>query len=533
MFFASLTTMQMNRAVGIVVLLLAAACSGGDTPTSPSVPPIITPPVIPPSGPAALVIPAITREFRGLWIATVANIDWPSRTGLSTVAQQAELIAILDRAKSAGLNAIVLQVRAAGDALFPSTLEPWSRSLSGTQGVDPGWDPLAYAVAQAHERGLELHAWFNPFRAGNASDTSRLAPLHFAKRRPDLARLFCGQLWFDPAESAVQEQALNVVRDVVRRYAVDAVHLDDYFYPYPDSRCPNLEFPDSAAFASYRTAGGSLARADWRRDNVNRFVERLYAETHAIAPTVRVGLSPFGIWRPGNPAGIVGLDAYASIYADSRLWLQRGWADYFAPQLYWSIASTGQSFPALLDWWSQQNTMRRHLWPGLAAYRVADGTSSAFAASEIIAQVALARQRASLSGGPSGTVLYNTTTVMRNRDGLTTSLADGLFATRALVPATSWLDGIAPTMPTLTVSQASSAASLRVSIAGDGGEPLSWWLVRWRNGAAWSQQLIPADTRVLDVPPAVGTVATDAIVVNAIDRVGNASEHALWRAPTP
>jgi uncharacterized lipoprotein YddW (UPF0748 family) len=505
-------------------MLLVGAC-GAEGPTSPDAP------VTVPGGSTPFTVPEIRREFRGLWIATVSNIDWPSRSGLPVATQQAELIAILDRAQATGLNAVVLQTRAAGDAIYPSALEPWSRSLTGTQGADPGWDPLAFAVAAAHARGLELHAWFNPFRAGNTVDTARLAATHFAKRNPSLARLYCGQLWFEPASRAVQDQAMNVVKDVIARYDVDAVHIDDYFYPYPSTSCPGLDFPDSTAYADYRTGGGTLARADWRRENVNGFVERLYREAHETRRTVRVGISPFGIWRPGNPVGIVGLDSYASIYADSRLWLQRGWLDYFAPQLYWSIASTGQSFPALLDWWTSQNTMRRHLWPGLAAYRVADGTASAYGAGEIAAQISAARQRATVAGGSTGSVLYNTTALMQNRDGLATLLSGGVFAVPALVPATPWLDGGAPAAPVLSVT--STGGALRVAIAGEPGEPLSWWLVRWRNGASWAQRLILPSVRALDVPGSVGGVATDAVVVNAVDVVGNASANALWRPVAP
>ncbi len=507
---------------------LMAACGGSDALTVPVTPP---PPTVP-NPPTPLSVPALSREFRGLWIATVANIDWPSRTGLSTAAAQAELITILDLARSTGLNAIVLQVRASGDALFPSSLEPWSRSLTGTQGGNPGWDPLAFAVAETHARGLELHAWFNPFRAGNLSDTARLDPQHFARRRPEFVRTYCTQLWFDPGEEAVQDQAVAVMQDVVRRYAVDAVHIDDFFYPYPDTRCPNLAFPDSVAYTRYLATGGLLTRDNWRRDNVNRFVERLYREVHVARPTVRVGISPFGIWRPGNPAGIVGLDAFASIYADSRLWLQRGWVDYFAPQLYWSIASTGQNFPALVDWWSQQNTQRRHLWPGLAAYRVADGSSSAFVASEIASQVALTRTRVNTAGGPTGTVLYNTTSLRLNRDGLASLLSGGVFASPALVPATTWLDAQLPTAPTIAVvAHGGTSPQLRVTIAGDGGEPLSWWAVRWRTGGAWSMRLIPSTLRTVDVPAGAAASSTDAVVVHAIDRVGNASVAAVWRAP--
>jgi uncharacterized lipoprotein YddW (UPF0748 family) len=350
-----------------------------------------------------------------------------------------------------------------------------------------------------------------------------------AKRRPDLTRVYCSQLWFDPGEQAVQDQAMAVINDVVQRYDVDAVHLDDFFYPYPETRCPNLDFPDSAGFARYRATGGALSKDDWRRDNVNRFVERLAREVHGVRATARVGISPFGIWRPGNPAGVVGLDAYATIFADSRSWLQRGWIDYLAPQLYWSIASTGQSFPALVDWWSQQNTMRRHFWPGLAAYRVADGTSSAYAAGEIASQVSLSRTRSANAGGPTGTVLYNTSVLKQNRDALTSTLATGVFASGAVVPATPWLDAVAPTPP--SVSVATTGPQLRVTIAGDGGKSLAWWAVRWRNGSSWSLRLIPATVRSTDVPTSSLSVVTDAIVVQGIDRVGNASEPAIWRVP--
>jgi uncharacterized lipoprotein YddW (UPF0748 family) len=509
------------RSVALACLAWVLAACGGDGPTT-----VEAPVEVP------VTVPPISREFRGLWVATVANIDWPSRGGLSISEQQVELAAILDLARSSGRNAIVLQVRAAGDALYPSGLEPWARSLSGTQGTDPGWDPLLFAVAQAHARGLELHAWFNPFRAGSLSDTSRLAPLHLARRRPELTRAFCTQLWFDPGEQAVQDQAIAVVRDVVTRYDIDAVHIDDFFYPYPDTRCPNLSFPDSATYAEYQRRGGQLARADWRRDNVNRFVERMYSDVHATRAHVRVGISPFGIWRPGNPTGIVGLDAFGSIYADSRFWLQQGWVDYFAPQLYWGIASSGQSFPALLDWWALQNTRQRHLWPGLAAYRVADGSASAYSASEIPAQIARSRQRS----GSIGTLLYNTTSLRENRGGLATTLATATNVSPAVPPATPWLDGVAPAPPVITVANATSSPSgsaWRVSLVNGGSEALSWWLIRWRAGTVWSQRLVPATEPTVDVAIGSGAARTDAIVANAIDRVGNASDHVVWRPPTP
>ena len=497
----------------VVLTALLAGCAGSEGPTSPTTP---TPP-------AELTVPAINREFRGMWIATVANIDWPSRSGLSMTQQQNELTAILDMAQQTGINAVILQVRASGDALYQSALEPWAKSLVGTQGVDPGYDPLSFAVSQAHARGIELHAWFNPFRAGNLSDSATLAPLHFAKRRPDVTRAWCTQLWFDPGEQAVHDQAIAVITDVVSRYDIDAVHLDDFFYPYPDSRCPGLDFPDSVSFSAYQRIGGTLSRADWRRDNTNRFVQRLYGAVHAAAPTVRVGISPFGIWRPGNPTGITGLDAYASIYADSRNWLQRGWVDYFAPQLYWSINSTGQSFPSLLGWWAQQNSLKRHLWPGLASYRVNDGSTSPYAASEIPSQISLTRQQAGASGYFAGALLYNTTSIKNDAGGVRALLTAGVFAAPALPPPTTWLDNAAPAMPLLDVAK--SGSTYRVNFTSGSSKPLSWFLVRWRANGAWSQRTVPASSRSVDITAG----GVDGIVVNAIDKVGNASPDVIWR----
>lgn len=501
------------RALRYAALVLIAACAA---PTAPSTPPS------PEDGLPPFVVPAIQREFRGMWIATVANIDWPSQAVLPVQTQQQELVNLLSIAEQTRLNAVILQVRAAGDALYPSQLEPWMRSLSGQQGTDPGYDPLAFAVQEAHARGLELHAWFNPFRAGNLSDTLRLAETHFAKRRPDLLRRYCTQLWFDPGEPDVQAHALAVISDVIRRYDVDAVHLDDFFYPYPNPNCPNLDFPDSAGYARFLAEGGSLSKGDWRRSNVNRFVERLYQEVRGLSPHVKVGISPFGIWRPGNPAGVTGLDAYASIYADSRRWFAEGWVDYFAPQLYWSIASTGQSFPALLDWWREQNDQRRHLWPGLASYRVADGTSSAFSSMEIPNQITLVRQQqATRIGGASGTILYNGSSVRTDRGGFRSTLIETLYANAAIPPATTWLDATAPAAPELAVTRTSEQVQVRLAGVAD----VYWWFVRWRDAGRWHARLIRASQETVTFPGS----RIDGIAVAAVDRLGNASPDAVWR----
>lgn len=486
-------------------MALAAGCSGG-----------ITPPHVPPQPPPAdTALPALARETRGLWIATVANIDWPSRSALSGEQQRLELIDILDRAAAAGMNVIVLQVRPAGDAVYASGIEPWASLLTGAQGVDPGYDPLAFAVEQAHARGMELHAWINPFRAGNTADTLRFAGSHIFNTRRDLVRVYGSQVWMDPGEPDAQEHTMRVVTDIVRRYDIDALHADDYFYPYPQTvGGQTISFPDDATFGRH---GAGLGRDDWRRANIDRFIERLYREVHLIKPTVKVGISPFGIWRPGNPPGVNGLDAYAAIYADARKWLREGWVDYLAPQLYWAISAPQQSYPALLDWWIGENVRGRHIWPGLAAYRLNDGTASAFPLHEVPAQISLTRTRP----GASGHVLYNTTATLKRSNGvLASTLRADTYRHAAVVPATPWLDATPPGAPAL----AAEGTVLNVSPAA--GEPARWWVVRQRTSAGWTSRVVPASTRTLPLEPAV-----DRVLVHAGDRVMNLSSATEWRRP--
>jgi uncharacterized lipoprotein YddW (UPF0748 family) len=394
------------------------------------------------SGPRAVPLPARAaapagscREMRGVWVATVGNFDWPSAPGLPAARQKQELVFLLDSLAALNANAVILQVRPAADALYPSALEPWSEVLSGTQGVapEPLWDPLAFAIAEAHARGMELHAWFNPYRARPASSVSPAAASHVSRRRPDLVRAYGRQLWLDPGEEDVAAHSLAVILDVVKRYDVDGIHLDDYFYPYPEKDAAGnvVEFPDEPSFATYVASGGVLGREDWRRWNVNRFVKRLHDEVKAVKRGVRVGISPFGIWRPGRPAQVRGFDAYEEISADARTWLQRGWVDYLAPQLYWPIEQKEQSFPALLAWWAGQNVRERFLWPGLAANRVGVGEEGkGWPAREIAEQI----RRTRAQPGASGHILFSARALLDNRAGLATELMKDVWAEPAELP---------------------------------------------------------------------------------------------------
>jgi uncharacterized lipoprotein YddW (UPF0748 family) len=340
---------------------------------------------------------------------------------------------LLDTLAALHANAVILQVRPAADALYPSALEPWSEVLSGTQGVapEPFWDPLAFAIAEAHARGMQLHAWFNPYRARPASPLSRPAATHLSRTRPDLVRAYGKQLWLDPGEEHVAAHSLAVVLDVVRRYDVDGVHLDDYFYPYPEKDAAGnvLEFPDAPSFGKYVASGGALGREDWRRWNVNRFVKRLHDEVKAAKPSVRVGISPFGIWRPGRPAQVKGFDAYEEISADARTWIQRGWVDYLAPQLYWPIDQKEQSFSALLAWWAAQGLGGSALWPGIAASRVGE-EGKGWPAKEVAEQI----RRTRAQPGATGHILFSARALLENRAGLATELLKDVWAEPASPP---------------------------------------------------------------------------------------------------
>lgn len=498
--------LKVNLSRGIAALSIAgaAACSGSPVEISGPAP-------IPTADTAA---PPLQREMRGLWIATVANIDWPSARNLSADQQRAELTDILSRAQTAGLNTIVFHVRPAGDAVYQSALEPWAALLTGLQGTSPGYDPLAFAIQEAHARGMELHAWINPFRAGNTSDTASMVAPHLFKSRRDLVRVYGGNIWMDPGEPEVQDHSMRVILDIVTRYNLDGIHADDYFYPYVvnDNAGRPVPFPDDATWSKY---GNGLPRDDWRRANIDRFVERMYRDVHAVKPTIKVGISPFGIWRPGFPAGVAGLDAYASIYADSRKWLQQGWLDYLAPQLYWAIGAPQQSYTALLDWWLSQSTAGRHVWPGLAAYRVNDGTASAFSMQEIQDQIRATRQRTA----GTGNLLYNTSwTLKRNAGALATSLAGDLYKTGALVPASPWLDAAVPGPPSIAV------ASDIVQIIPGGGETARWWALRSRSSGTWTTRILFGSARMLSLP-----AGSDRVLVQAVDQAGNVSTAVEWR----
>jgi uncharacterized lipoprotein YddW (UPF0748 family) len=498
------------------------------------------------------VLPPVPREFRAAWIATVANIDWPSEPGLPVAEQKAELRRMLDQAAALNLNAVIFQVRPHADALYRSDHEPWSAYLMGRQGQAPAphYDPLALAIREAHARGLELHAWFNPFRAGHPADTSALAPDHIGYTNPELVVEVGDYRWLDPGWPAARAHSRRVIMDVVRRYDIDGVHFDDYFYPYP-SYAGGADFPDDASWAEARRRGTTLSRADWRRQNVNQFVERLYAEIKAVKPHVKFGISPFGIWRPGHPPGTTGFDAYDELYADARTWLTNGWVDYMAPQLYYAMDQTGQPYPIMLRWWIEQNDHDRHIWPGNYTSRVRQVGDRHWGSSEIIGQIYATRSHPPAAGNihfsmkalmPVADSLLNPADTLR-ADSLADSshpartahpasaaywqeaqrLVDRMqaepYATPALVPASPWLNDDPPRRPVVTFRETADRLILRMTPSDEGA--VRWWVVRWRVAGEWAIDIVPGAQRRYVIERSDAESWPNEVAVSAVDRLGN------------
>lgn len=327
------------------------------------------------------------KDLRAAWISTVYNIDWPSKAGLSVQSQKAEYVKLLDSLKNTGINAVFVQVRPESDAFYPSKLVPWSKWLTGVQGKDPGYDPLAFMVEETHKRGMEFHAWFNPFRASNGGDVEELASNHPAKTHSDWIVKNSGKLYLNPGIPAVRSHIIDTIMEVVKGYNVDGVHLDDYFYPYGSE-----SFDDAEAFAAFNT--GKIKNIDdWRRDNVNQFVRDLYQSIKAVKKNVEFGISPFGVWKnqstdPTGSATTAGVTAYDSLRADVRTWIRNGWLDYVAPQVYWSIGFKAAAYDKLVDWWANETRGRGvKLYIGHAPYKLGTNEAGWSSASQITDQL--------------------------------------------------------------------------------------------------------------------------------------------------
>lgn len=388
-----------------------------------------------------------TREFRGLWIATVFNTDWPSQTSLSGEQQKEELVSLIQQAHAWGMNAIIFQVRPSGDAMYLSPYEPWSEWLSGQQGVGPSpfFDPLQVAVETCHQYGMELHAWVNPFRAVVRQGIERpMSPYHVAFKHPDWLLTYGDNQYLDPGIPAARDYVRDIIKDIVYRYEIDAIHIDDYFYPYA---LPGVAFPDTNSYALF---GRSFAnKADWRRANIDQFIFDLNRDIKRLKPTVELGISPFGVWRnqADDPRGSptrAGQTSFDHLFADVRKWLSSGWIDYVAPQIYFSIGYPPAAYDVLVDWWSQ-NDFGRHVYIGKAIYKVGNNQDENWNdPAQIARQLLLDENYPQIKGS----IYFNARALLRNPLGVLDTIK-GQYSVPALPPDMAWMGVRAPEAPQL------------------------------------------------------------------------------------
>lgn len=408
----------------------------------------------------SLLIAAITLfsqnqpEFRAVWIATVDNIDWPTKGNYNSDSQKQEFIRILDMHQRNGINAVIAQIRPATDAFYPSPYEPWSEWLTGKQGTPPVpyYDPLQFMIEETHKRGMEFHAWCNPYRAVFDLAKSTIAPTHITRIHPEWFLNYGDKKYFDPGNKDAQQFVVKVIRDVVSRYAVDAIHFDDYFYPY---RIAGKEFPDTGTYTQY---GNGLTKDDWRRSNVDSVILFLSKAIKEENKTCRFGISPFGVWRnidkdPEGSATQAGQTNYDDLYADILLWLKMGWIDYVAPQLYWEFGQPRAPYEVLLDWWSK-HTYGKHCYIGLAPYRA--NSNPAWKD-----KTQLPRQIQALRNTPNiqGMIFFSSKSFATNPNGWSDSLRLNYFAQPAAIPSMSWIQSSNSAKPVLKVKTSSSSAN--------------------------------------------------------------------------
>ncbi|GAB5537355.1 MAG: glycoside hydrolase family 10 protein [Rubricoccaceae bacterium] len=411
------------------------------------------------------------QEFRGAWVATVIGLDWPCRL-CTSAQQQSELIEIFNGLESVGVNAVVFQVRTEADAFYASPFEPWSYWLTGSQGAppDPFYDPLELAIELAHERGMELHAWLNPYRADRGSDYFKTSS-HVTKEHPEWILSFSQTdiEIMNPGLQEVRDRVAAVVGDIARRYDIDGIHFDDYFYPYPASPFTGITDEDTDTFTNH--ARGFTDIGDWRRDNVNLMVAQVQDSLAAVRPDAVFGISPFGLWKDGVPTGTGGLDAHDVIFSDPVAWLDAQTIDYITPQLYWSSQRSfdtngdgrldrfnQQRFTTLAPWWESVRN-DRHLYIGMAAYR--QGAAAGYGPSEIPTQLRFTRDM----DGALGSILFRANAgVLKANQGLADTLRTDLYRNPALTPTMPWRSQDAPGSATeLTATHTSGEGTISLA----------------------------------------------------------------------
>jgi len=467
----------------------------------------------------------VKREFRAAWIATVANIDWPSKPGLPAVEQQQQFIARLDQLKAVGCNAVIVQIRPVCDAFYASKIEPWSHYLTGRQGEPPFplYDPLVFMVEEAHKRNMEFHAWFNPFRALMDSKQNPNNAKHVTRAHADWIVNYGGQSIIDPGIPEAREYVISVITDVVKRYDIDAVHLDDYFYPYPVA---GQAFNDVKTYAKY---GQGMDKSDWRRNNVSQFISLLNTSIKHVKPYMKLGISPFGVWRnktkdPDGSETHGGLTNYDDLYADVLLWMQKGWIDYLLPQLYWEHASHAAPFGVLMPWW-YGHCYKRHVYYGLGLYRMTNAHSGPWSTvNELLWQLRDIRKQCPDN---TGYAFYSASQFDKIKAPIKDSIAMNINKYPAIIPSMPWLDSVAPAAPVVKLLQSGVATKLQWQVANPQKEWLRYVVYRFVNNEKVDLQ---RSDRILSIQQAAEYSDPDAkkykqctYVVTALDRTWNES----------
>jgi uncharacterized lipoprotein YddW (UPF0748 family) len=469
------------------------------------------------------------REFRAVWISHISNIDWPSSKTLTAQQQRDEFVEQLNQHKLSNINAVVVQVRPSCDAIYPSNIEPWAEWLTGKQGKSPGYDPLQFMIDETHKRGMEFHAWFNPYRAVVSITSSSIDSSHVSVKHPEWCITYGNLKFLNPGLSEVRNYVTTVIMDVVRRYDIDAVHFDDYFYPYPQT---GLTISDSTTFL--QQSRGFMDKNTWRRDNVNLMVKMVADSIKSVKKYVKFGISPFGIWRNNGSdvqgSATLGLESYSDIYADSRRWVQQGWLDYITPQLYWSIGFAPAAYDVLVPWWANVS-QGRHLYIGQGIYRINTPIDPKWLnASEVPNQLRLNRSTPSVLGS----IHFSSKQVLNNLLGFQDSLRRQFYNRPALIPAMRWKDSIPPLAPTgliATINSNQTQVTLkwnRPAIATDGDKAAYYVVYRFLfgetidlNKSAAIRQITATDTTSFtDIYANPGGFQ---YVVTAVDRLHNES----------
>ncbi len=453
----------------------------------------------------AEILPKIEREFRAVWIATVDNIDFPTKKNLSIDEQKAEIIKDLELAKALKLNAVIFQVRPMCDAMYESSIEPWSEFLTGEMGKSQPFDPLKFIVEEGHKRGILVHAWFNPYRAYHPA-AKTVSDNHITRRRPDLVRKYGKFMWLDPSDREVQKYSLGVVLDVVKRYDIDGIHFDDYFYPYAekDEKGNKIEFPDDSNWEKYQQAKGKLARDDWRRENVNKFIKAVGRESKKIKPQMMYGISPFGVAE----------ENYKNLYADAEKWLREGTVDYFVPQLYWKSDRKNREFPLLLKSWTDKNIKKRHIWAGIGTYKIPSKTEN-FSAQEIINQIATTRAIQPTGGN----IQFSFKSIRSDFDSIQSALREKSYLREAVTPTSPWIRSVKPVSPKVEIKR--DEKLVRVKWVEKGQPKAFRFVVYVKDKTGWSYSILTAGEKSIALS---ADRKIEKIIVRSIDRLGNESK---------